>query len=86
LDGNLNSVWETFSIEQYRNNQTGLCYFLSAGVDVSGRSLPGTLLSSPFFPARERYEVGVERSKLKMQTENLTRLLPLVENPKYMHV
>lgn len=43
----------------------------------------GTLLSRSF-SARERYLVGVERKKLKMQKENLTRLLPLFENPKYM--
>lgn len=33
----------------------------------------------------ERLLARVERRKLKMQKENLTRLLPLFENPKYMH-
>lgn len=43
-----------------------------------------TLLSWSFC-VRKRHLVGVERRKLKIQKENLTRLLLLFENPKYMH-
>lgn len=41
---------------------------------------------SPGLCLLERHLARVERRKLKMQKENLTRLLPLFENPKYMRV